>query len=86
MKKFTYLMIALCFVFSAILMGCSCTKQNVVRVNEVTHSIFYAPLYVAINKGFMEEEKDIRKLEITKENIFILMENILIKKNIITSK
>ena len=27
-----------------------------IRINEVTHSVFYAPLYVAINKGFMEEE------------------------------
>ncbi len=35
----------------------SCTKdKNVVRVNEVTHSVFYAPLYVAINEGFFEEE------------------------------
>jgi NitT/TauT family transport system substrate-binding protein len=35
----------------------SCTKdENVVRVNEVTHSVFYAPLYVAINEGFFEEE------------------------------
>ena len=27
-----------------------------VRLNEVTHSIFYAPLYVAIEKGFFEDE------------------------------
>ena len=27
-----------------------------IRLNEVTHSIFYAPLYLAINLGFMEEE------------------------------
>jgi len=27
-----------------------------IKVAEVTHSIFYAPQYVAINKGFFEEE------------------------------
>ena len=35
--------------------GCS-DKKGVVRVNEVTHSIFYAPFYVAIEKGFFNEE------------------------------
>lgn len=38
------------FCFSA------CKKSSVIRVNEVTHSVFYAPLYLAINLGFMEEE------------------------------
>lgn len=57
MKKFTYLIIAFSFCLSSLLMGCSCSKNNnVIRVNEVTHSIFYAPFYVAINKGFMAEE------------------------------
>ena len=31
-------------------------KDNVIRVNEVTDSFFYAPFYVAIEKGFFEEE------------------------------
>ena len=34
--------------------GCK-ENKNTIRVNEVTHSIFYAPLYIAINKGFMAE-------------------------------
>ena len=38
------------FCFSA------CKKSSVIRLNEVTHSVFYAPLYLAINLGFMEEE------------------------------
>ncbi len=30
--------------------------KTVVKLNEVTHSIFYAPLYVAIENGYFEEE------------------------------
>lgn len=37
-----------CFV------GCNKDK-NTIRLCEVTHSIFYAPLYIAINKGYFEE-------------------------------
>ena len=33
-----------CFV------GCKEIDDNVIRVNEVTHSVFYAPLYIAIDK------------------------------------
>ncbi len=39
------------------LMGCSQADElTKVRLNEVTHSVFYAPMYVAINQGFFEEE------------------------------
>ena len=31
-------------------------KLKTVKVNEVTRSVFYAPQYVAISKGFFEEE------------------------------
>ncbi len=31
-------------------------KSTVIKVNEVTHSIFYAPFYVAIEGGFFEDE------------------------------
>ncbi len=36
----------------------ACKKNNLtkIRLNEVTHSIFYTPLYLAINLGYMEEE------------------------------
>ena len=33
-----------------------CGGNNKLRVNEVTHSIFYAPFYAAINLGYFEEE------------------------------
>lgn len=32
------------------------TKLQTVRLNEVVRSVFYAPMYVAINEGFFEEE------------------------------
>ena len=54
MKKFTYLILALFMTAGIMLAGCSCSKTNKIRVNEVTHSIFYAPMYVAINKGYFK--------------------------------
>ena len=58
MKKFSVVMtlilsISLCLL--PVTYGCK-KKSNVIRVNEVTHSIFYAPLYVAINNGYFAEE------------------------------
>lgn len=49
-------------VFVAVLFGlvsvgfAGCGGNNKLRVNEVTHSIFYAPFYAAINLGYFEEE------------------------------
>lgn len=55
MKKLSLLFVAI-FTFMAMsFVGCGSNK-NVIRLNEVTHSIFYAPLYVAINNGYFEEE------------------------------
>ncbi len=37
----------------------ACSKENdktVIKLNEVTHSVFYAPLYLAIENGYFEEE------------------------------
>jgi NitT/TauT family transport system substrate-binding protein len=36
--------------------GCSNKDYNKIELNEVTHSIFYAPLYIAINQGYFSDE------------------------------
>lgn len=43
-------------VFVSGMTGCGEKELAKVRLNEVTHSIFYAPLYAAINLGFFQEE------------------------------
>ena len=55
MKKFITISLA---VIRCLFCFTACKKNNLtkIRLNEVTHSIFYAPLYLAINLGFMEEE------------------------------
>ncbi len=37
------------------LVGCKEKESSVVKVNEVTHSIFYAPFYAAIELGYFED-------------------------------
>ena len=56
MKKISIFLIMLTLSFSLFLTGCGKDNDKLIRVNEVTHSVFYAPLYIAINKGFFEEE------------------------------
>ncbi len=36
--------------------GCKEEGLKTINLNEVTHSVFYAPLYVAIENGYFEEE------------------------------
>ncbi len=57
MKKLLTLFCAiiLCVSSCVCLVGCGEDKTGKIRINEVTHSVFYAPLYVAINLGYMEE-------------------------------
>ena len=58
MKKFLTLFLIMAFA----VLGCCCfvacdnkNDDGVIKVNEVTHSIFYAPFYAAINLGYFEE-------------------------------
>ena len=57
MKK--TIIIALAFVFLATIL-CSCgskaSEMTKITLNEVAHSIFYAPMYVAIEDGYFKEE------------------------------
>lgn len=52
------MLIAVIVAATAILSGCSKGEKEstVVRIGEVTRSLFYAPQYVAIEKGFFESE------------------------------
>lgn len=57
-KKLKYLL-TLLVIFPLALTGCSCNKDNgltKITVAEVTHSVFYAPQYVAASMGFFEDE------------------------------
>ena len=57
MKKFLAIITALAvLLFPVGLVGCSNGGKTKVRLNEVTHSIFYAPLYIAINNGYFDDE------------------------------
>jgi len=56
-KRFALILIVLILGLSLVLSGCSKqTSLTKVKLSEVTHSIFYAPQYVAMTQGFFKEE------------------------------
>lgn len=58
MKKISLLIIfvMLMSLVAVSTVGCGEQELTKVRLNEVTHSIFYAPMYAALNLGFFEQE------------------------------
>lgn len=59
MKKFVFLLLIVFVVSALVLTGCGgndSKELTTVRLSEVTHSVFYAPQYAALNLGFFEEE------------------------------
>ncbi|MDQ0111407.1 ABC transporter substrate-binding protein [Paenibacillus harenae] len=54
----TALLLAVVLTVTAVLAGCGKgdSEKTKVRIGEVTRSLFYAPQYVAIEKGYFEEE------------------------------
>ena len=58
MKKVLSLALCLCLLLGAFAFtGCKAEDElRHVTINEVTRSVFYAPLYVAVSRGFFEEE------------------------------
>lgn len=59
-KKFFFCLLPALFLFSIGLFGCANHRENAtltpVTLNEVAHSVFYAPLYVSIENGYFKEE------------------------------
>lgn len=57
-KKISLMCLALLMICSTSVLAVACGGKDYskIELNEVTHSIFYAPLYVAINNGYFEDE------------------------------
>lgn len=55
MKKIKYIVL-FTSIMLIVLSGCKSNETSNIKLAEVTRSIFYAPQYVAIEKGFFEEE------------------------------
>lgn len=58
MSKKVWALLFVAVAIVAVLLGATASAQNLetVRLSEVVRSVFYAPQYVAIAKGFFEEQ------------------------------
>lgn len=54
--KYTLIAFILLLAILVLTLGCGNQKHQKVRLVEVTHSVFYAPQYVAIHEGYFKEE------------------------------
>ena len=62
MKKIIIVIVVIAVIIAGITIYSLTNKTNennlkTISVNEVTRSVFYAPQYVAIKNGFLEEER-----------------------------
>ncbi len=57
-KKLGFCCLALLMICSTAVLAVGCGERdwNKIELNEVTHSIFYAPLYVAMDNGYFKDE------------------------------
>ena len=56
-KKLTAIFVAVCATLAIPLSLAGCADgSDVVKINEVTHSVFYAPMYLAEALGYYEDE------------------------------
>ena len=55
MKRIFVLTLSLFLIFFG-LCACKPKDDNTIELNEVTHSILYSPLYLAISLGYFEDE------------------------------
>lgn len=53
MKRFYIIFVSLIFIIS---IGFLILPKNKIKVAEVTHGVFYVPFYVALEKGYFEDE------------------------------
>lgn len=51
-----FLVVTLLMAFTLIFAGCGKKELLKIRLNEVTHSVFYAPQYVALSNGYFKDE------------------------------
>lgn len=56
LKKFSCIALCLVLLVALCLVACQNNSDNVVRLTEVTHSLFYTPQYLALALGYFEEE------------------------------
>ena len=56
LKKFLTISLVFLLVVIAVFSFAACEKSDTIRLNEVTHSLFYTPQYLAMALGYFEEE------------------------------